>query len=304
MPTGRATSAMITSRLRAALEGGRALTYAELAREARCTERSVRNYLDEAMATLGHGAIRERGPDRKVRVRGAGDATTTIDELGRVLAKEMLRRVFPLAGTSLGRAPKHPRASVIVAVRGAYQYEERHLRLLRDWLQAANARPRRATSFDYDGSEKGLRVVWPLGIVVRDLARVYWLGIPAEAENARDVRTYALERVRSARVATLPGDESGPPPRGIESAPVDEALDLPFSILPGAGGVHVHVRFTPAQARFMRGRLWHKNQRMKTRRDGSLEVEFGPADEGEVRAWLAQWGDSVTVIGGNRRDGP
>ena len=255
---GRAVSAAIVTRLRAALEAGRPLTYAELAREARCTERSVRNYLDDA--ALGLRVVRVRGPDRRVRVRVADDASTTIDELGRVLAKEMLRKIFPIAGTSLERVPKRPRASVIVAVRGAYQYEERHLRVLRDWLRLASERPRREVRFDYDGSETGLRVVWPLGIVVRDLARVYLLGVPSEALTARDVRTYALERVRSKRLDVLAPEDSAPPPRGIESAAIDEAMDLPFSISPGTpGGVRVHVIFEPEQTRFMLGRVWHKN---------------------------------------------
>jgi hypothetical protein len=292
MPSGRALSAAIAARLKTALESGRALTYAELAREARCTERSVRNYLDDA--AIGVRVIRERGADRRVRVRLSEDASTTIEELGRVLAKELLRRIFPIAGTSLERVPKRPAASVIVAVRGAYLYQERHLRLLRSWLRVASQRPRREVRFDYEGTgEPGQRVVWPLGVVVRDLARVYLLGIPSDATTARDVRTYALERLASKRLEELAPEDSSTPPRGIDSAAVDEAMDLPFSISPGAGGVNVRVRFKPEQVKFMLGRVWHKNQRMNVLRDGSLDMRFGPADEGEARAWVAQWTDRV-----------
>lgn len=260
----------------------------------------MRNYLDEASAALGVRVVREKGPDRRVRVRLEDQASLTIEELGEVLAKEMLRRVFPVVGTKHAYVSKHPRAVVLVAVRGAYEYKERHLRVLRAWLELSAKRPRREVRFEYEGTETGLRVVWPLGIVVRDLARVYLLGVPSEAANARDVRTYALERVLSERLEALPAGDSGPPPRGIESAAIDEAMDLPFSISPGAGGAHVHVRFTPEQARFIRGRRWHKNQRVKTMKDGSLDVRFGPTDLGEATAWVAQWLDSVIVVGDPR----
>lgn len=301
MSTGRAVSAAITARLRAALESGRHLTYAELAREARCTERSVRNYLGEAADTLGLKIVRERGPDRRIRVRLAEeDAAGTIEDLGRVLAKEMLRRVFPVAGTSLDEAPRRSRAAIIVGVRGAYTYEEWHLRVLRDWLRLASVRPRREVRFEYEGTETGLRVVWPLGIVVRDLARVYLIGVPSEATDARDVRTYALERVRSKRLDVLRPEDSDRPPRGIDSAPIEEAMDLPFSVYRGVGGVQVHVQFNAEQARFMRGRVWHKAQRVRSLKDGTLDVRFGPADLGEVCGWLGQWRDGVEVLGDAR----
>lgn len=204
--------------------------------------------------------IRERGPDRRVRVRVDEDSTATIEELGRVLAKEMLRRVFPMAGTALERVPNRPKAAVIVAVRGAYEYEELHLRVLRDWLNAASGRPRREVRFEYEGVETGLRVAWPLGIVVRDLARVYLLGVPSEAANANDVRTRALERVLSKRIDVLPLKDSGRPPKGIDSAPIEDSMDLPFSISPGercpraralharAGEVHSRPEMAPESA--------------------------------------------------------
>ena len=290
--SGRAVSAHIATRLKQALEAGQPRTYDELAHVARCTPRSVRNYLDGARTTLGFDVVRERGPDGRMRVRAAErDTAATIEDLGRALARELLGGIFPIAGTVLDRRPKRARARIVLCIRGAYQYTEDHLRTLRTWLVASEAQPRRLVRFGYDDDDPGERRAWPLGIVVRDTARVYLLGIPEEAESARDVRTYALERV--SKMALLNEQDSGKPPKGIDTAPVEDAMDIPFSIYPGRGGVQVHVRFTPEQSKFMRNRTWHKKQHLKEHVDGSLEVRFGPAEKGEAEAWIRQWGSSV-----------
>lgn len=303
----RAARATAVLRLRDALLTGRAWTYTELAREADCTERTVRNHLDVAPAALGFAITRVRGPDRVVRVRLAdADHRDTIDALAHELARDMLRRIFPVAGTSLDRRARSRRAQLVVAARGARAYEERHLGALRAWLVAASERPRVPLRFEYEGSETGERLVWPIGAVVRDLARVYLAGVPDEAEDAGDVRTYALERLvcptRGPAIGRLYGEDVGAPPRGIDRAVVEHAIDLPFSMFPvdRDDGVHVEVVFTARQARHVRGRLWHRKQRERALADGRLELSFGPANLGEAAAWVRQWGASVTVLGDDR----
>ncbi|MBV6418705.1 MAG: hypothetical protein CMLOHMNK_03635 [Steroidobacteraceae bacterium] len=302
--SGRSVSAGIVGRLRSALASGRALTYGELAREAGCTERTVRNYLDLAEPALGTAITRERGPDRVVRVRAAGsDDQTTIEALASNLAAQMLRTLFPVAGTSFERPARGSRAQVVVSARGAYRYSERQLRALRAWLRAADERPRVTVRFAYQSfsSGPGERIVWPLGIVVRDLARVYLIGVPAEADDGRDVRSYALERVvvpkRGSAVTVLRGEEAGSPPRAIDRAVVEHAIDLPFSMYPPdtPGSVMVRVRFSAEQAPYVVGRLWHRNQRFKKLRGGGVELTLGPAERTETEAWVRQWGEAVTA---------
>ncbi len=303
--SGRAVSAGIVSRLRAALEAGGALTYGELASAAGCSTRTVRNYLDEEVEALGSRVVRERGKGGAIRVRLArDDAQATIEDLARQLARQTLRGVFPIAGTSLDRAGKNPRVQAVLAVRGAFQYREPHLRALRAWLAAASRRPRVAVRFEYSSpvSGPGLRVVWPLGLVLRDLARVYVAGVPAEADDGSQVQTYALERIdlvrRRPAVEVLLGEDAGTAPAGIERAVIEDAIDTPFSVYPARGpdSVLVTVRFTPWQATFIEGRRWHRRQTMRRHRDGSLTLRFGPADRGEVEAWVRQWGEGVASV--------
>ncbi len=303
--TGRSVSASIVGRLHASLRSGRALTYGELARDAGCSERTVRNYLEVAESALGFGVARERGPDRVMRVRMSGeDERATIEALAHNLAVQMLRSLFPVAGTSFERSERRARAQVVVSARGAYRYSERELRALRGWLGAANERPRVALRFRYGSfsSGPGERIVWPLGIVVRDLARVYLIGVPAEAEDGRDVRSYALERVetggRGQAVSVLRGEDAGPPPRGIDRAVVEHAIDLPFSMYPPdtPGSVMVRVRFSAEQAPYVVRRVWHRKQRFKKLRGGGVELTFGPAEKTEVEAWVRTWGRGVTSV--------
>ncbi|HEY3821855.1 MAG TPA: WYL domain-containing protein [Polyangiaceae bacterium] len=293
--TGRDVSAGIARRLREILEEGVPLTRLELAERALCSARSVHNYLADAERTLGLRVQRERADDKTVRfVADHGSAAGTIEQLAQGLAHEMLRRVFPVAGTRFERRGTS-RPQLVVSVRGTYLYDDRHLRVLRRWLQAAATRPRRALQFTY--RDKGVLVAWPVGVVVRDLARVYLAGVPEDAERGRDIRTYALERVLDAPVLFMDGN----PPRGIDSARIVDAIDDPFSMFPPThNGVMVHLRFAPHEVTYVVGRRWHRTQKVETRPDGSLDMRFGPADLDETAAWVRQWGPGVRVLGDKR----
>jgi hypothetical protein len=294
--TGRDVSAGIIRRLREALEGGVPLTRTELAERARCSERTVHNYVVESERALGLRVRRERGADKAVRFVADVADTATIEQLGHALAHEMLRRVFPIEGTKFEHRGLS-RSQLLVSVRGTYVYDERHLRALRRWLQAASSKPRRAVRFGYRDGEQ--IVAWPIGIVVRDLARVYLGGVPASAERGTDVRTYALERI--GLEAPLAFVDGGEPPTGIEAARIADGIDDPFSMFPPThNGTMVHVRFAPTEAPYVLGRRWHRTQRVVQLRDGSVDMRFGPADLDEAAAWVRQWGTGVRVVGDRR----
>jgi predicted DNA-binding transcriptional regulator YafY len=301
--SGRAASARIVAKLREALSPGVPKTYAELAAAGACSERSVRNYLDLAERTLGFGVQRVRGADGVTRVRAEASAAQSVDELAHGLAGAMLRGIFPTEGTQLDRRLRAPRVQFVVAPAGAYEYGEAHLRLLRRWIELVARRPRVQVRFAYrsptvDGDRgAAVRVVWPLGVVFRDLSRVYLAGLRDEEDEVRDLRTYALERVEGGLEVLTTTDV----PKVVETARIEAAIDLPFSMFRADGDpCHVHVRVAKESAPYVEGRRWHKSQRITRRKDGTLDVRFGPADAHQAAAWVRQWGKSVEVVGDAR----
>ena len=176
-----------------------------------------------------------------------------------VVARALLRGIFPIEGTKLDEATEASRAQVVLSVRGVYAYGESHLRVLRSWLREAHRRPRRAVRFGYDAATSRRGDAWPLGIVVKDATRVYLAGTPTDADDGRDVRTFALEGVvlqkQGPTVRVLSTLDSGPPPSNLDAAVIDEAIDSPFSITRPSpeNGVHVRVTFSPVVARYIVG---------------------------------------------------
>jgi WYL domain len=302
--SGRVASASFVVALRDALANGRPSTYRQLAERAGCTERTVRNYLAHADDTLGFKIRRTRGTDHAVRVYRHEEASgaALFEKLGRALAWEVLRNVFPLSGTAL-ESPRNTLSNLItVSTRGTYRYGEKHLSVLRRWLTLASSRPRRAVRFGYESADGvvSVREAWPVGMVLRDAARVFLAGVPAEATDGRTAHTYALEFVdlsKTPALEPLDGRASGQPPPRLDNATVADFIDAPFSMFrPDADrSVRVRASFTPAAARYVRNRDWHAKQSFKTLSNGGVELSFGPAHRAEVESWLRGWGKDVTA---------
>ena len=56
------------------------------------------------------------------------------------------------------------------------------------------------------------------------------------------------------------------------------------------------MRFTPEQARYIRGRIWHISQKSYDEEDGSLILEFHLSGTAEIKRWLLQFGAHVEVL--------
>lgn len=303
---GRSGAAAIIRALKSALSAQQPLTYTELARAAGCCERTVRNYLSMSETALGFEVERSTGTNGVVVVRRTPEAAgpTSIQDLAHALAYDLLRRVFPVAGTDLEQTPKRRGPPILVFSRGAYQYKEEHLRGLRVWLNAAGASPRQVVRFTYDAASSGLgeRIVWPVGVVLSGLSRVYLAGVPVEATGVRDLRTYSLEWVKSKTGGSLALAAEGSacdPPEGLEDVRIEGAINAPFGLYRPTpeDGVRVRVRFAHKTARYLRNRAWHKGQRVTDLGDGGVQYEFGPADLRDAAAWVLEWGDGIEVLG-------
>jgi len=108
-------------------------------------------------------------------------------------------------------------------------------------------------------------------------------------EPRREVRTFALHRVRRVTLTTEPYEL----PRSFR---LRDYLADAFAIQKGAKPVAVTIRFAPRQARWIRERRWHRSARVQERLDGSLDLHLRIAETSEIKRWVLQFGAEAEVV--------
>lgn len=105
----------------------------------------------------------------------------------------------------------------------------------------------------------------------------------------REIRDFALSRVRSARLTgerfTLPEDFDA-----------QSYLHQSLGVEKGGPPVTVRIRFDAYQARWIRERQWHHTQRIVEHKDGSLTLSFTVTGLEEVKRWVLQYGAHAEVL--------
>jgi predicted DNA-binding transcriptional regulator YafY len=77
---------------------------------------------------------------------------------------------------------------------------------------------------------------------------------------------------------------------------IHEHLQSAFGIYKGIPTKEVCLRFSPEKARWITGQVWHKDQKVKINRNGSLELSFPVADFAEIKMEILKHGSGVEVI--------
>lgn len=186
-------------------------TYDELMADDRLdlSRRSLQTYLDEHLAALGYTVVRgvAPGPPRRATffIPTADDEPRggVVDRAAYSLARGFLEGLFPLEGTSLDALTRRRNSRVLAFASGVPRFAEHHMRALMKWIAAAEHDPPRAVMLRYDrasgprGPHAPIepRLVWPVGVIVREGRRVYLPGLVAPAESLDDARNFALDRV-------------------------------------------------------------------------------------------------------------
>ena len=87
----------------------------------------------------------------------------------------------------------------------------------------------------------------------------------------------------------------------IEKLSVTEEIfrrthELPDNLFSQSMGVfwgepeHIHVRFSPRVAPYVRGRVWHSSQQATEQPDGGLDVTMDVSNDWALRSWLLGFG--------------
>ena len=280
-------------------------TYDELIAHAELglQRRMLQTYLKHHLPQAGY-PVQTSPKGRSLRFSLATEADhQTTDRALHALARGVLEGFFPLDGTPLERRVS---AQVFAFASGVPRFAEQHRMTLLRWIAAAEQQPAAPHWLRYENAET--RLVWPLGVLLRDGRKVYLQGLVEPGDGPEHTRNFALERVvvneghcgveRAQFVVKLdtPPYLQQPPPHP------STLVDHPFSLIrPDTDrAVKVRVRVSPDQARFLRDRRWHRSQREKLNLDGTLNLTFGPVDCDEAVAWCSQWWQGITVLGDDK----
>ena len=105
----------------------------------------------------------------------------------------------------------------------------------------------------------------------------------------KDIRDFALSRISGAKVLT-------------KSFKIPAEFDFKkyflstFGLYKGKDTKEVTLLFTPEKSKWIKDQIWHKNQKAKLYKDGSLEISFPVSDFSEIKREILKHGDAVTVI--------
>lgn len=105
----------------------------------------------------------------------------------------------------------------------------------------------------------------------------------------RNMRNFVFNRMKNLTVLeqtfTIPSSFS-----------IKEHLQSGFGIYKGKSLRDVTLRFSPPKSRWIAGQIWHKDQKAKYLKDGSLELTFPVANFAEITMEILKHGAGVEVI--------
>lgn len=76
----------------------------------------------------------------------------------------------------------------------------------------------------------------------------------------------------------------------------DQILRGSFGVRSGTGHYHVVLHFVAPAADYIREKKWHESQRIRERRDGSLELHLELTSLEEIAPWVLSWGGQARVL--------
>jgi predicted DNA-binding transcriptional regulator YafY len=105
----------------------------------------------------------------------------------------------------------------------------------------------------------------------------------------KEIRDFALSRISEAKVLT-------------ESFKISADFDFKkyflstFGLYKGKSTKEVTLRFTPEKSKWIKDQIWHKDQKIKYLKDGSIELSFPVSDFSEIKMEILKHGGMVEVV--------
>jgi predicted DNA-binding transcriptional regulator YafY len=105
----------------------------------------------------------------------------------------------------------------------------------------------------------------------------------------KEIRDFALSRISDANVSTEPFKIQA-------DFDFKKYFLSTFGLYKGKSTKEVTLRFTPEKSKWIKDQIWHKDQKVKYLKDGSLELSFPVSDFSEIKMEILKHGDDVEVI--------
>jgi predicted DNA-binding transcriptional regulator YafY len=105
----------------------------------------------------------------------------------------------------------------------------------------------------------------------------------------KEIRDFALSRISDANVSTEPFKIQA-------DFDFKKYFLSTFGLYKGKSTKEVTLRFTPEKSKWIKDQIWHKDQKVKYLKDGSLELSFPVSDFSEIKMEILKHGDQVEVI--------
>jgi len=149
-------------------------------------------------------------------------------------------------------------------------------------------RDRKQISFTYNYPWKGKQKkknVKPVHLVNHDNA---WY-VFTKSDQDDVFPAYSLARMSAVKVHVITFPE-------VEFS-IENYMKDSFGIFRGNESHKVKVRFDGFSAPFVRERKWNDSQKIKTKKDGSVEFSITVNSLVEVKGWILNWGEHAKVLG-------
>jgi predicted DNA-binding transcriptional regulator YafY len=111
----------------------------------------------------------------------------------------------------------------------------------------------------------------------------------AYCHTKKNLRNFVVGRIKDLKVL----DTTFSMPRDFH---IKEYLRSAFGIYKGKSINQVTLRFTPLKSKWIAGQIWHKDQKGKYLKDGSLELTFPVANFAEITMEILKHGSGVEVM--------
>ena len=109
-------------------------------------------------------------------------------------------------------------------------------------------------------------------------------------DHLRDaIRTFVPARILS---ITPTGEKFARDPKFS----IEKELRNSFGVHSGKAQIDVVIRFDPAVADYIREKKWHPSQKLRTLKNGEVELRMTLSSLVEVERWVLGWGGNAQVI--------